>query len=225
MRLLLVEDSARLRELVGETIRTAGWRLDAVGDVAQAQEALATTGYDLVLLDLGLPDGDGLDIVRALRRARDGTPVLVLTARGAVDERIAGLDAGADDYLTKPFNNGELLARARALLRRAPVSADPVLEAGALRFDPATQEARCGDDLIALAPRERAALEILLRNAGRVTPKRGLEEKLSGFDGEISPNAIEVVVSRLRRRLAPFATATAIETVRGVGYLLRETQP
>ncbi|MPT23273.1 MAG: response regulator, partial [Starkeya sp.] len=133
MRLLLVEDSARLRDLVGETIRMAGWRLDAVGGVEEAQEALATTHYDLVLLDLGLPDGDGLDVVRGLRRSRSSTPVLVLTARGAVDERIAGLDAGADDYLTKPFNNGELLARARALLRRAPVSAEPVLEAGALR--------------------------------------------------------------------------------------------
>ncbi|WP_428031338.1 response regulator [Ancylobacter sp.] len=223
MRLLLVEDSARLRDLVGDTIRAAGWRLDAVGSVAQAQDALAATRYDLVLLDLGLPDGDGLDIVRGLRRNRNGTPVLVLTARGAVDERIAGLDAGADDYLTKPFNNGELLARARALLRRAPVASDPVLEAGALRFDPATQETHCGDELIALAPRERAALEILLRNAGRVTPKRGLEEMLSEYDEEISPNAIEVMLSRLRRRLAPFPTRTAIETVRGVGYLLRET--
>ena len=223
VRLLLVEDSARLRELIGETIRSAGWRLDAVATLAEAEDAFAGTRYDLVLLDLGLPDGDGLDLLRALRRNRNGTPVLVLTARGAVDERIAGLDAGADDYLAKPFNNGELLARARALLRRAPVSADPVLEAGALSFDPATQEARCGEDVIALAPRERAALEILLRNAGRVTPKRGLEEKLSEFDEELSPNAIEVVLSRLRRRLAPFETRTAIETVRGVGYLLRET--
>lgn len=223
MRVLLVEDSARLRELVGETIRTAGWRLDAVGGMTEAEDALAATRYDLVLLDLGLPDGDGLDLVRSMRRNRNSTPVLVLTARGAVDERIAGLDAGADDYLTKPFNNGELLARARALLRRAPVAADPILEAGELRFDPATQEVRCGEEVIALAPRERAALEILMRNAGRITPKRGLEEKLSEFDGEMSPNAIEVVLSRLRRRLAPFTTGTAIETVRGVGYLLRET--
>lgn len=224
MRLLLVEDSARLRELVGETIRAAGWRLDAVGSVAEAGDALATTRYDLVLLDLGLPDGDGLDVVRDLRRNKNGTPVLVLTARGAVDERITGLDAGADDYLAKPFNNGELLARARALLRRAPVAVDPVLEAGALSFDPATQEVRCGAEIVALAPRERAALEILMRNGGRVTPKRGLEEMLSEFDEEMSPNAIEVVLSRLRRRLAPLDSRIAIETVRGVGYLLRETQ-
>lgn len=223
MRLLLVEDSPRLRELVGETIRGAGWRFDAVGSTSEADAALASTRYDLILLDLGLPDGDGLDLLRALRARRDATPVLVLTARGAVDERIAGLDAGADDYLAKPFNNGELLARARALLRRAPLSSHPVLEAGALRYDPATHEVRCGDEVLALAPRERATLEILMRNVGRVTPKRGLEEKLSEFDGEMSPNAIEVMLSRLRRKLAPYETGTAIETVRGVGYLLRET--
>lgn len=223
MRLLLVEDSPRLRELVGETIRGAGWRFDAVGSASEADAALASTRYDLILLDLGLPDGDGLDLLRDLRARRDATPVLVLTARGAVDERIAGLDAGADDYLAKPFNNGELLARARALLRRAPLSSHPVLEAGALRYDPATHEVRCGDEVLALAPRERATLEILMRNVGRVTPKRGLEEKLSEFDGEMSPNAIEVMLSRLRRKLAPYETGTAIETVRGVGYLLRET--
>ncbi|ADH90465.1 two component transcriptional regulator, winged helix family [Ancylobacter novellus DSM 506] len=223
MRLLLVEDSPRLRELVGETIRGAGWRFDAVGSASEADAALASTRYDLILLDLGLPDGDGLDLLRDLRARRDTTPVLVLTARGAVDERIAGLDAGADDYLAKPFNNGELLARARALLRRAPLSSHPVLEAGALRYDPATHEVRCGDEVLALAPRERATLEILMRNVGRVTPKRGLEEKLSEFDGEMSPNAIEVMLSRLRRKLAPYETGTAIETVRGVGYLLRET--
>ncbi|MFK8250072.1 response regulator [Ancylobacter terrae] len=223
MRLLLVEDSARLRALVAETIREAGWRLDPVGDVAHAEAALATTRYDLLLLDLGLPDGDGLELIRRLRQRKDQTPVLVLTARGAVDERIAGLDAGADDYLAKPFNNGELLARARALLRRAPLAVDPVLEAGALRFDPATQDASCAGEAIALAPRERAALEILMRNAGRVTPKRGLESMLSEFGDEATTNAVELVISRLRRKLAACPTGVAIETVRGVGYLLRET--
>ncbi|MCJ8144704.1 response regulator transcription factor [Ancylobacter sp. A5.8] len=223
MRLLLVEDSARLRDLVGETVRGAGWRLDAVGRLTDAEEALASLHYDLVLLDLGLPDGDGTDLLRRLRRRRDPTPVLVLTARATIDERITGLDSGADDYLTKPFNNGELLARIRALLRRAPLAVDPVLEAGALRFDPATHEIGCRGETICLAPRERAALEILMRNAGRVTFKRGLEEKLSEYDAEVSANAIEVLLSRLRRKLAPHPTQVAIETVRGVGYLLRET--
>ena len=223
MRLLLVEDSARLRDLVGETIRGAGWRLDMVGSRVDAEEALANMHYDVVLLDLGLPDGDGTEVLRQLRRRKDATPVLVLTARAAIDERIAGLDAGADDYLTKPFNNGELLARIRALLRRAPLTVNPVLVAGALSFDPATQEIGCAGETVSLAPRERALLEILMRNVGRVTPKRGLEEKLSEYDDEASANAIELLLSRLRRKLALHPTLIAIETVRGVGYLLRET--
>lgn len=222
MRLLLVEDSDRLRALVAETIREAGWRLDAVASLGEAEAALTSAGYDLVLLDLGLPDGDGLDLVRALRRAGDRTPVLVLTARGAVDERVAGLDAGADDYLAKPFNNRELLARARALLRRAPLAVQPIVAAGALTFDSATQEVRCGAQTIPLTPRERALLEILMRNLGRVTPKRVLEEKLSAFDAEISTNALELALSRLRRKLAPYPTRAGIETVRGIGYLMRE---
>jgi DNA-binding response OmpR family regulator len=223
MRLLLVEDSERLRELVGAAVREAGWRLDGVGGVTDAEEALATTAYDLLLLDLGLPDGDGLDLLRAIRRRKSQLPVLVITARGAVDERIAGLDAGADDYLAKPFNKGELLARARALLRRAPISADPVLSAGRLRFDVATRSVVCGDAAVALAPRERALLELLMREAERVVRKRRIEEALSEFGEEVTPNAVELVVSRLRAKLAEHDTGAAIETLRGLGYLLRET--
>lgn len=222
MRLLLVEDSTRLRELVSETVRQAGWRIDAVGSLEEAQASFDAAAYDLVLLDLGLPDGDGLDFLRAIRRQRSTTPVLVLTARGAVDERIAGLDAGADDYLTKPFNNGELLARSRALLRRAPAMA-PVLEAGRLRFDLARLEVSCGDETLPLTPRERAVLEILMRDFGKVTPKRVLEHKLSDFDEDISANAIDLHLSRLRKKIAACDAGIAIETVRGVGYLLRET--
>ncbi|MFT0858583.1 response regulator transcription factor [Ancylobacter sp. G4_0304] len=225
MRLLLVEDSARLRELVSETIREAGWRIDTVGSALEAQSVLYVDAYDLILLDLGLPDGDGLDVLRALRRQRNATPVLVLTARGAIDERIAGLDAGADDYLTKPFNNGELLARIRALLRRAPVVLAPVLEAGQLRFDPARHEVSCYGEVLPLTPRERSVLEILMRDLGSVTPKRVLERKLSDLDGDISVNAIDLQLSRLRKKLAACPAGVAIETVRGVGYLLRETGP
>jgi two-component system response regulator TctD len=222
MRLLLVEDSARLRELVGDTVRAAGWRLDALGGVEDAEEALATTSYDLILLDLGLPDGDGIDLLKALRARKDTTPVLVITARGAVDERIVGLDAGADDYLAKPFNKGELLARARALLRRAPMVVQPVLEAGRLRFDLAAQEVSCEGRCVPLAPRERAVLEMLMRNLDRVVMKKKIEEAMSEFGDEVSPNAIEIVVSRLRSKLSDFDAGVAIETLRGVGYLLRE---
>lgn len=149
--------------------------------------------------------------------------MLVITARGAVDERIAGLDAGADDYLAKPFNKGELLARARALLRRAPISADPVLSAGRLRFDVAAQSVACGDAVVALAPRERALLELLMREVERVVRKRRIEEALSEFGEEVTLNAVELVVSRLRAKLADHDTGAAIETLRGLGYLLRET--
>jgi two-component system response regulator TctD len=207
---------------VGETLAEAGWRLDGVGTVADATAALATTAYDAILLDLGLPDGDGLDLIRSLRANNDKTPVLVLTARGAVDERVAGLDAGADDYLAKPFNNRELTARLRALLRRAPLASMPIIAVGALRFDPAAQEARCGSQVLTLTPRERAALEILMREASRVVARAVLENRLSRFGEEISPNAIELLISRLRRRLGTVETGAALETIRGVGYLLRE---
>ncbi|MFC3695372.1 response regulator transcription factor [Chenggangzhangella methanolivorans] len=222
MRLLLIEDSERLRELVTEAVRAAGWRIDAVGSMAEAEAATAVAQYDALLLDLGLPDGDGVELIRARRAARDQTPILVLSARAGVDDRIGGLDAGADDYLAKPFNSRELLARVRALMRRAPLSAQPVLEAGRLRFDPAAGSAFCGDEPVKLSPRERALLEILMRNVGRVVTSGHLEEALSEFEGTTSRNAVELVLSRLRRKLSPFDVGAAIETVRSVGYLLRE---
>jgi DNA-binding response OmpR family regulator len=222
MRLLLVEDTPRLRDLLTEAVHAAGWRIDAVGSLADAEEAIATTPYDLLLVDLGLPDGDGLDLIRATRRARHKTPILILTARGAIDERIAGLDAGADDYLVKPFNHGELLARCRALLRRSPHTAEPALQAGSLTFDIASGSVTFNGEELALAPRERAVLEILMRDAGRVANKRKLEHTLSEFGEEFSSNALETVVSRLRKKLDATTTGLSLETIRGVGYLLRE---
>ena len=222
MRLLLVEDTARLRDLLTEAVHTAGWRIDAVATLADAEAALATTPYDLLLVDLGLPDGDGLDLIRMARRAGNRTPILILTARAAIDERIAGLDAGADDYLVKPFNHGELLARCRALLRRAPNATEPDLQAGSLVFDVASGSVTCNGSELALAPRERAVLEILMREAGRVVNKRKLEHALSEFGEEFSSNALETAVSRLRKKLDGTPTGVSLETVRGVGYLLRE---
>lgn len=224
MRLLLVEDSSRLRELLTEAVHGAGWRIDAVGGVEDAQAAVAVAPYDLFLIDLGLPDGDGLDLIRALRRAGVKTPVLVLTARGAIDERIAGLDAGADDYLVKPFNTGEFLARCRALLRRAPNASPPTLTAGRVTLDVASGVSACGDSDLGLAPRERMVLEIMMRDVGRVVQKRKLEHALSEFGDEISSNAVELAVSRLRKKLEPHDCGVSLETIRGVGYLLREAR-
>lgn len=221
MRLLLVEDSPRLIELVGETMREAGWRLDAVSSVREAEAAIAEREHDLVLLDLGLPDGDGLDLLKWIRQDHAGLPVLIITARGSVDERIQGLDAGADDYLVKPFNHRELLSRCRAMLRRNPQAIQPVLEAGALRFDPATAELTCDGAAVPLPPRERSLIEILMREVGRVVPKRRLEIALSEYGQELSSNALELAVSRVRKRLQPLNTGVLIETVRGIGYLLR----
>lgn len=225
MRLLLVEDTPRLRDLLTEAVHMAGWRIDAVGTLADAEEAIAATQYDLFLVDLGLPDGDGLDLIRTTRRARNQTPILILTARGAIDERIAGLDAGADDYLVKPFNHGELLARCRALLRRSPNASAPALQAGSLTFDVAAGSVTCDGEELALAPRERAVLEILMRDAGRVANKRKLEHALSEFGEEFSSNALETAVSRLRKKLDAATTGLSLETIRGVGYLLREKKP
>lgn len=224
MRLLLVEDSSRLRELLTEAVHEAGWRIDAVGALQDAETAVAVAPYDLFLIDLGLPDGDGLDLIRALRRSGVETPVLVLTARGAVDERIAGLDAGADDYLVKPFNTGELLARCRALLRRSPNSATPTLTAGKISLDVASGVGACEDADLGLAPRERMVLELLMRDAGRVVQKRKLEYALSEFGDEMSSNAVELAISRLRKKLEPHDCGVSLETIRGVGYMLREAQ-
>jgi len=225
MRLLLIEDSARLRELLTEAIHGANWRVDAVATADAAKEAIAVAAYDLLLVDLGLPDGDGLDLVREFRRAGVMAPILVLTARSAIEERIAGLDAGADDYLIKPFNNGEFLARCRALLRRAPDTKTPELSVARLHLDLATGFAKSSNVDLGLAPRERTVLEILMREAGRVVPKRKLENALSEFGDELSSNAVELAVSRLRKKLEPHDSGVSLETIRGVGYLLREIKP
>ncbi|MBS1180920.1 MAG: putative two-component response regulator [Proteobacteria bacterium] len=225
MRLLLVEDSVRLAALLGEAVREAGWRLDAATTLTDAEAAIAATDYDLVLLDLGLPDGDGLDLLRAIRRAADVTPVLIITARGTVEERIAGLDAGADDYLVKPFHHREFLARCRAMLRRSPTALQPVLVAGHLAYDPATALLTAGNEAVALPPRERALCEALMRDVGRLVPRRRLETTLSDYDSELTANALDLAVSRLRKRLEGVASGVEIATVRGLGYLMRECLP
>jgi len=222
MRILLIEDSVRLRELLCEAIRDAGWKIDAFETAQEGRLALDGAEYDLLLLDLGLPDEDGLNVLKALRGTKIKMPVLVLTARGAIDERIAGLDAGADDYLTKPFHNGELIARIRALMRRAPITSMPTLEFAALQLDVASQGVTCAGAEIALPPSEKGLLELLMRNGGKVVAKSKIEHAFSEFGDERSSNAVELAVSRLRKKLEGHPTRTSIETVRGVGYMMRE---
>ncbi|RFC64482.1 DNA-binding response regulator [Fulvimarina endophytica] len=224
MRLLLVEDSPRLTELLRETVHQAGWRIDCAGTLAEARLMVATDAYDLCVLDLGMPDGNGLDLLAAMRAAGSTLPVLVVTAIGDVDSRIAGLDAGADDYLAKPFHHREFLARCRAIARRGTTSA-PILSAGRLRYDPASALLTCENTAIALAPRERQLIEILMREVGRVVSKRRLEDALSEAGDVFTTNALEVLVSRLRKRISEVEAGAEIETVRGIGYLLRSTEP
>jgi two-component system response regulator QseB/two-component system response regulator TctD len=222
MRILLIEDSLRLRELLCEAIRSVGWKIDAFETAQEGRLALDGADYDLLLLDLGLPDEDGIDVLKSLRATKVQTPVLVLTARGAIDERIAGLDAGADDYLAKPFHNGELIARIRALIRRAPHTTMPTLEFANLTFEVASQRVACAGVDIALAPSEKDLLELLMRNGGRVVSKAKIEHAFSEYGDERSTNAVELAVSRLRKKLEGHPTGSSIETVRGVGYMMRE---
>jgi two-component system OmpR family response regulator len=221
MRLLLVEDSTRLQELLGETLRTAGYSLDVVGSVAGLRESVAAIAYDLLIVDLGLPDGDGLDAIQELRRSGLNTSILIVTARGRVDDRISGLDSGADDYLTKPFNHGELLARVRALLRRPVDVSNPVLQVANVVLDEAAGEARCDGRRLDLRLSERRLLSIFMRRPHVVVTKAALETSLSEFGRELSPNAIEALVSRTRKVLVEASAEVGIETVRGVGYVLK----
>ena len=220
MRLLIVEDEARIAEIVRSALSRAGFAVDEVGLYSEADAALAANRYDAVILDLGLPDGDGLALLRHLRAHGNSVPVLVLTARDAVEQRVAGLDNGADDYLIKPFATTEVIARIKALLRRPEGALGALLKSGNIAFDTIGRDLRVGDNIVVLPRRESAILEHLMRRAGRVVPKAVLEEKLYGIDDELGSNAIPVHVHHLRRKLIDSGATVEIHTVRGVGYLL-----
>jgi two-component system response regulator QseB len=215
MRLLLVEDDAMLGESVRRGLRQQGHAVDWVRDGEAADLAAASEPYDVVLLDLGLPRRGGLDVLRSLRRRGDRTPVLILTAQDAVADRVSGLDAGADDYLVKPFDLDELSARLRALHRRSGGRAAPVLENGGLVLDPAAHEVLLEGVPVALSPREFTLLQLLLEHPGRPVSRARLEESLYGWGEEVESNAIEVHIHALRRKLG----AESIKTLRGVGYM------
>ena len=221
MRLLLVEDSLRLQELLADPLRRAGYGLDAVGTVAELLSSVAVVQYDLIIVDLGLPDGDGLSAIRSLRSLGHSTPILIITARGSVEDRVIGLDSGADDYLIKPFNHAELLARVRALLRRPSELQGPVLKFGGVELDEARGEVAYAGKPIELRLSERRLLAVLMRRSGSVVAKSTIEDALSEIGRELSANAVEVLVSRLRKALSEGSTGVTIETVRGIGYRLR----
>ncbi len=221
MRLLLVEDDRMLGAGVERGLRRAGPAVDWVHDGEAAEGALATEPYDVVLLDLGLPRKGGLDVLRGLRRRGGRVPVLVLTAHDAVDDRVAGLDAGADDYLVKPFDLEELAARLRALQRRSSGRAAPVIEHGRLVLDPAAHDVRLDGAPVALSAREFALLHALLERPGRPLSRAQLEEKLYGWGEETGSNAVEVHIHHLRRKIAP----EVVQTVRGVGYVMPRELP
>lgn len=222
MRLLIVEDNRRLATLVGEALSRKGMTCDTAGSLEEADAALACATFDAVLLDLGLPDGDGQTWLQARRRGGFTVPVLMLTARGALDDRIAGLDAGADDYLVKPAETEEIAARLRALLRRPGPRANTVIEIGPLRFDTAAHRAWIDATPVEFTRREMDLLELLMRHAGSVVRRQQIENALYAFDDEVSPNAVEAVVSRLRRRLEDNGVRHMLHTIRGLGYMLEE---
>jgi len=216
MRLLLVEDDLMIGESVQKGLRQDGFALDWVQDGQSAELALENGVYDLVVLDLGLPRKDGLDVLSGLRAKGNAVPVLILTARDAIPDRVRGLDRGADDYLVKPFDLDELAARVRALLRRHAGRAEPLVKHGDLVLNPATHEATLAGTPLTLSAREFALLEALLDRPGAVLSRAQLEERIYGWGEEIESNTVEVYVHSLRKKLG----TGFIRNVRGVGYMI-----
>jgi two-component system, OmpR family, response regulator len=220
MRILVVEDDPVLLDGLSRSLRKAGYAVETADDGNLADQLLSVHAFDLVVLDLGLPELDGMEVLRRLRRRACMVPVLILTARDSVSDRVSGLDVGADDYLVKPFELAEFDARVRALLRRAQSVAAARINHGALTLDTAARRAFVGEDALDLSAREVALLEALLLSAGRVVSKDQLADRLYGVSDEVGPNAIEVFVHRLRRKIEP--AGVSIRTIRGLGYLVEK---
>ncbi len=223
MRILLVEDEVGLGSVLKSGLQEQGYAIDLA---TQGEDALAyasTEPYDLVILDVMLPDVDGFTVCRQLRRNGSNTPVLMLTALDSIEDRVAGLDCGADDYLAKPFDPRELLARVRALLRRGQAQRDPVLCVADIEVDTASREVRRGREPIELTKREYAILELLVRNANRVLSRDEIAEHIWAFDFSAMSNVIDVYIGNLRRKLGDTTEPRLLRTVRGSGYLLRDS--
>lgn len=218
MRVLLVEDHRMIGEAVEQALKDAAYSVDWARDAFTALSTLDIDAeiYDIVLLDLGLPDRDGLDVLRHLRSGRSSIPVLILTARDAVEDRIKGLDLGADDYVVKPFDMGELLARMRAVIRRKAGTAAPVLASGSLTLDPASREAAFEKNTCRLSAREYALLHALLLRPGAILSREMLENRIYGWNEEVASNAVEFLIHSIRRKLGP----NVIKNVRGLGWMV-----
>lgn len=218
MRLLITEDDASLAEALRFSLAQAGYAVDWVDNGLSADEALKSDVFDLLILDLGIPKLDGFEVLRRLRRRNTAMPVLILSGRESPDEKVAGLDLGADDYLVKPFSLGEMQARVRALLRRGQGSGAPALAYGDLVFDTVGRTVTIAGATVPLSMHEAGVLEVLIRRFGRVVSKEQLVEQLYNFDREVSHNAIEVYVHRLRKKLT--GAGVGVRTLYGRGYLL-----
>lgn len=221
MRLLLAEDDMVLRDGLTRSLQQGGYVVDSTSNGQDADHALSVQNYDLLILDLGLPKMEGLEVLKRLRFRDKATPVLILTARDAIGDRVAGLDLGADDYLTKPFDLAELEARVRALVRRGQGAHSNLLKQGPLTLNFAGRRAYMNEVPLELSARELGVLEILMMRAGQVVGKDQLVDKLSNWEEGIGPNAIEVYVHRLRKKLEP--AGIQIRTIRGLGYLLEKS--
>lgn len=222
MRILIAEDDALLADGLTRSLRQSGYAVDAVSNGGEADSALLGAEFDLLILDLGLPVMSGLDVLRRLRARDSHVPVLILTALDGVDDRVRGLDLGADDYLAKPFQLAELEARVRALTRRGAAGAPTLIRHGSLSYDQVGKTARLHDQPLDLPARELALLEVLVQRAGRMVSKAQLVDHLCQWGEEVSTNAIEVYVHRLRKKLEP--GGVKISTVRGLGYCLERSR-
>ena len=216
MRMLLIEDDPLLGDGLQAGLRQCGYTVDWLQNASSAEAALTSEHYDVMVLDLGLPDRSGLTVLKYLRQRGDDLPVLILTARDSVEDRIVGLDSGADDYMLKPFDLDELAARLRALQRRHGGRADNTIHHAKISLDPAAHTVSIAGKPIELPPREYAVLQLLLENTGRVMSRNRLEENLYSWDGEVESNAIEVYIHHLRKKFG----SDLIRTIRGVGYII-----
>lgn len=223
MRILIVEDHADLAVELAEQMARSGLVADRVGTLKKALELLTAQKYELVLLDRKLPDGDGISLVPAIRTAQFDTRILMLTAFDAEDDKVSGLDAGADDYLTKPFNPNELMARIRANLRRLGGGCDPTIQLANLSFAPSSREVTISGRAIALQRRELDLLEVLMRRAGRMVTRDRLMEEVYGGNDDLHWNNLNVLVSQMRRRLKEYGAEVEIHTTRGVGYFIAKS--